>query len=335
MNMKTLIVFVVFAAVSWAKPKPLHEPLTQDLINYVNNEVKTTWKAGENFPGATKDFLKKICGLKLQDGLRDILRFKSYEDPVRDMPAEFDARKEWPHCPSIGEIRDQGSCGSCWAFGSAEAMTDRICIGSKGKVNARISTEDLVACCGGCGFGCMGGDPLAAWTYFMDQGVVTGGAYNSHQGCQPYEIAPCEHHVNGTRGPCKEGDTPRCHKTCESGYSLSYEQDKHYGKKAMALEGEEDMKKHIMEEGPITAAFNVFADFPSYKSGVYQHVTGQLLGGHAIKILGWGEENGVKYWLVANSWNTDWGNNGYFKILRGKDECGIESMGPCAGIPKF
>jgi cathepsin B len=44
--------------------------------------------------------------------------------------------------------------------------------------------------------------------------------------------------------------------------------------------------------------------------GVYQHVTGQMLGGHAIKILGWGKENNTPYWLVANSWNTDWGDNG-------------------------
>lgn len=45
-------------------------------------------------------------------------------------------------------------------------------------------------------------------------------------------------------------------------------------------------------------------------SGVYQHVSGSLVGGHAIKVLGWGEEDGVPYWLCANSWNTDWGDNG-------------------------
>lgn len=44
--------------------------------------------------------------------------------------------------------------------------------------------------------------------------------------------------------------------------------------------------------------------------GVYQHVSGSAVGGHAIKILGWGEEDGVPYWLCANSWNTDWGDNG-------------------------
>lgn len=50
------------------------------------------------------------------------------------------------------------------------------------------------------------------------------------QGCIPYEISPCEHHVNGTRGPCKEGGgTPKCVKKCESGYKIPYEKDLHYG----------------------------------------------------------------------------------------------------------
>lgn len=63
-----------------------------------------------------------------------------------------------------------------------------------------------------------------------------------------------------------------------------------------------------MTNGPVEAAFTVYSDFLSYKSGVYKHTSGDEEGGHAIKILGWGTENGVDYWLVANSWNTDWGD---------------------------
>lgn len=68
----------------------------------------------------------------------------------------------------------------------------------------------------------------------------------------------------------------------------------------------------------------MYADFPTYRKGVYQHVTGQELGGHAVKIVGWGVEDGKDYWLVANSWNKYWGLDGFFKILRGVNECGIE-----------
>lgn len=70
----------------------------------------------------------------------------------------------------------------------------------------------------------------------------------------------------------------------------------------------------------------VYDDFLTYKSGVYQHVSGGDPGGHAIKIIGWGVENGTPYWLCANSWNYSWGENGFFKILRGKNECGIEDV---------
>jgi cathepsin B len=81
----------------------------------------------------------------------------------------------------------------------------------------------------------------------------------------------------------------------------------------------------LMKHGPVEAAFTVYDDFPLYKKGVYKHTSSTPLGGHAVKLMGWGVEDGVKYWLVANSWNTDWGDNGYFKIIRGINECGIES----------
>lgn len=52
--------------------------------------------------------------------------------------------------------------------------------------------------------------------------------------------------------------------------------------------------------------------------------SGRIIGGHAVKILGWGEENGVKYWLAANSWGSDWGENGFFRIRRGFSDCYVE-----------
>ena len=59
----------------------------------------------------------------------------------------------------------------------------------------------------------------------------------------------------------------------------------------------------------------------SYKKGIYHHTTGDFLGGHAVKIIGWGEDNGVQYWIAANSWSTSWGENGHFKIKIG--DCGF------------
>lgn len=70
-------------------------------------------------------------------------------------------------------------------------------------------------------------------------------------------------------------------------------------------------------------------------SGVYQHVKGNKVGGHAVKLLGWGTENNTDFWWCANSWNTDWGGyGGFFKIKRGTNECNIESD-VVAGKPKL
>lgn len=67
------------------------------------------------------------------------------------------------------------------------------------------------------------------------------------------------------------------------------------------------------------------ADFLTYTSGVYTcPSSGNLLGGHSVSIIGYGTENGMDYWLVRNSWNNGWGDQGLFKIRRGTDECGIE-----------
>lgn len=68
-------------------------------------------------------------------------------------------------------------------------------------------------------------------------------------------------------------------------------------------------------------------------SGVYSHISGSELGHHAVRVIGWGEENGHKYWLAVNSWNDHWGNNGTFKIRRESNECHFESD-VTAGLPK-
>lgn len=75
-------------------------------------------------------------------------------------------------------------------------------------------------------------------------------------------------------------------------------------------------------------------DSRSILTGVYTRKSRKCIYGHAVKIIGWGTEKGVDYWLVANSWNTNWGDDGFFKIRRGTDECGIESTLIVAGVPK-
>lgn len=86
----------------------------------------------------------------------------------------------------------------------------------------------------------------------------------------------------------------QCHKKCsESKYTTSYDQDKTKGSKAMGFSDVQGMMSSIMTEGPLAVAFTVYADFPTYKSGVYQHVSGEALGGHAVEMVGWGTMNGT------------------------------------------
>ena len=230
---------------------------------------------------------------------------------------------------------DQANCCSCWAFGAVEAINDRICIYSNQTDQRRVSAKNLITCCSTCGYGCDGGYPAEAWGYWRGYGLPTGGSYGDKTTCQPYFLPPCDHHVSGSYGACPETvDTPECVNDCKEGNNVDYKSDLIKGKSAYSVFGEENIKQEIYESGSVEASFSVYEDFLTYKSGVYQHITGGYIGGHAIKILGWGIENRIKFWICANSWNNEWGDNGFFKILRGNNECGIEEV-VYGGIPKL
>ncbi|CAP30146.2 Protein CBR-CPR-6 [Caenorhabditis briggsae] len=323
-----------------------------ELIDYINdNQNLWTAKKQKRFTsvyGETDD--KAKWGLMGVNHVRLSVKGKQHLSKTKDLdldiPESFDSRENWPKCQSIRNIRDQSSCGSCWAFGAVEAMSDRICIASHGELQVSLSADDLLSCCRSCGFGCNGGDPLAAWRYWVKDGIVTGSNYTANSGCkfpiltfQPYPFPPCEHHSKKTHfDPCPHDlyPTPKCEKKCIADYTdKTYSEDKFYGHSAYGVKDDvEAIQKELMTHGPLEIAFEVYEDFLNYDGGVYVHTGGKLGGGHAVKLIGWGIEDGIPYWTCANSWNTDWGEDGFFRILRGVDECGIES-GVVGGIPKL
>ncbi|XGW24101.1 hypothetical protein V3C99_005928 [Haemonchus contortus] len=249
------------------------------------------------------------------------------DDEGDDIPESFDARTHWPNCTSIRHIRDQANCGSCWAVSTASALSDRICIESNGETQMHISSIDFVSCCESCGYGCDGGWPILAFDFYTYEGAVTGGDYGSKDGCRPYPFHPCGHHGNDTYyGECPKGaKTPKCRRRCQRSYKKAYYMDKSYGEDAYEVpHSVKAIQREIMKNGPVVGAFTVYEDFSYYKKGIYKHTAGQARGGHAIKIIGWGVENDVPYWLIANSWHNDWGEEGYFRMIRGINECGIE-----------
>ncbi len=117
--------------------------VSKSFIDHLNSLPNMTWRAGRNFhPRTSMDFIHSLMGaLPTPEHLKP--KKKSFADIDVEIPEEFDAREHWPDCPSIREIRDQGHCGSCWAFGAVTAMSDRLCI-HKGMKHAHLSADNLV-----------------------------------------------------------------------------------------------------------------------------------------------------------------------------------------------
>jgi cathepsin B len=268
-----------------------------------------------------------------------------------DIPESFDSEANWPQCAKIiGDIRDQSNCGCCWAFAGAEAASDRMCIATNGTMMVPLSAQDV--CFNGGGLlsrGCSGGQISTPWSFlkkaefFGGKGAVSGGQYQGSgpfgKGlCSDFSMPHCHHHgpqgddpfpAEGAPG-CPSQSTPAGPKKCDSDAVAPHNDfaaDKyHYEGKTITASGEQEIQKAIMAGGPMEVAFTVYSDFENYASGIYHHVTGAMAGGHAVKMVGWGVEGGVKYWKVANSWNPHWAEKGYFRIRRGNNEGGIEGQ---------
>ncbi|RUS75038.1 hypothetical protein EGW08_017219 [Elysia chlorotica] len=235
-----------------------------------------------------------------------------HERVRESLPESFDWRNV-DGVSFVSPVRDQGSCGSCYAFASMAMAEARVKLQTNNTQNPVFSTQDIVEC-SHYSQGCEGGFPyLVAGKYAEDYGLVL-------EECNPYK---------GKDGQCQ---TP---KTCERHYFTDYSYiGGFYGGCNEVL-----MQQAIYSRGPIAVSFMVYKDFMQYKSGIYVH-TGDNVGvnrfdpfvitNHVVLVVGWGqlspEEGGTKYWIVKNSWSTKWGIDGYFWIRRGTDECGIESI---------
>jgi len=155
--------------------------------------------------------------------------------------------------------------------------------------------------------------------------------------CSDFSMPHCHHHGPQGKDPypaenapgCPSQSTPSGPKACDSDAVAphnNFAKDKYsYTGSTVSAAGETGIQQAIMAGGPMEVAFSVYADFENYASGIYHHVSGDQVGGHAVKIVGWGVDGGSKYWKIANSWNPYWGEKGYFRIMRGTNEGGVEN----------
>eukprot|EP00794_Sanderia_malayensis_P005978 gene5978-6674_t len=301
-------------------PSVLNQPYVQnkDFIQQINN-VQKSWKAvayEEYNDFSIGDMIRRAGGKKmLQRNLPNIRSRPAAREHMQNadpMPASFDWRNV-SGTNYVSPVRNQGKCGSCYAFSSMGMLEARMRILTANKQKPILSTQNIVSC-SNYSQGCEGGFPyLIAGKYTEDFGSIA-------EDCYPY-IA-----LDSKCAPSK----PQCSRQFGSNY---YYVGGFYGGC-----NEELMKVELVKNGPVSISFMVYKDFFHYKSGIYYH-TGLdekfnpfEITNHAVLLVGYGvdEVSNEKYWIVKNSWGPKWGEQGYFRIKRGVDECAIESIAVAA-----
>ncbi len=186
-------------------------------------------------------------------------------------------------------IKDQKSCGSCVSFATVATVESRMNIACKNpNLDPDYSEAFLFYC--GCGNCCPSG-----WNF-------------------PPALDYCKN-----TGVAKDTDFPYTpgNQPCKSGVPVAFKINNWASVLSMS-----DRKNVIATKGPVLAGMAVYQDFFSYHQGVYKHVTGTLAGYHAISVVGY--DDNQQCWICKNSWNTTWGDNGWFKI--GYGEAGIDTQ---------
>lgn len=260
-----------------------------------------TFKLGMNHYGdmTSKEFGAMVNGFKPS---KKSPKFKSqdnlYTDHLTDKE-EIAKEVDWREHGLVTEVKDQGQCGSCWAFSSTGALEGQM-MAKFGKL-PDLSEQNLVDCSRDEGNqGCNGGLMDAAFEYVKHQ-----------EGLDDEDFYPYE----GV-------DTPPCR------YEKSHRAADDVGYK-MIPEGDEKALKHALAKvGPVSVAIDASnPSFQFYESGVYYepHCSPENLD-HGVLAVGYGKEGHDKYWLVKNSWSDAWGDEGYIKMARNRENhCGIAS----------
>ena len=203
-------------------------------------------------------------------------------------------------------------CGSCWAHATTSALSDRIKIARNAAwPDINLAPQVLISC-EMKDQGCHGGEPIQAYEYIYLNGITD-------ETCSSYTARGHDNgHECSAMTICKNCDP---HEPCYIPDTYPVYNIKDYG----WFHGEENMMQEIYSNGPISCGIAATEEFHSYKGGIFQDKTGLMDVNHEISLIGFGEENGVKYWVGRNSWGENWGESGFFRLIRGINNMAIES----------
>ena len=231
--------------------------------------------------------------LNLNYGAMNVVNLKPYKmNAKNDSPDSWD----WRDQGAVTRVQDQGSCGSCWAF-SAVGNLEGLYAQKTGNLVAL--SEQLLVDCDYYDSGCNGGLMEYAFTYLEELGGI------ETEDDYPY---------TGYQGDCK-ADPSKFVDLTVTGYNALCDFTE-------CDEGE--MKDFLYGTGPLSVALN--ADpLMWYESGIIDEDCDPTALDHGVLLVGYGTEDGVDYWLVKNSWGKGWGESGYFRMVRGKGMCGINT----------
>jgi len=269
---------------------------------------EATYKQGINqfTDMLNEEFVSLMNGYRSSDKVKSTSIFVASEN-TNDLPTNIDWREEGIVTP----VKDQGSCGSCWAFSTTGSTEGQHALSTGTLVS--LSEQQLVSCAGVrngyTNLGCMGGVMDRAFNYIIDVGGI------ESEDDYPY--------VSG------DGSNPSClFDESLIAATLSNWVDVTPGDEAALQEA-------VATVGPVSVAIDAsLASFHSYGGvGVYYDAScSSVTLDHGVLVVGYGvdTEDSIlprEYWLVKNSWNSDWGDNGYIKMARNRDNnCGIATQ---------